>query len=187
MKIVLLTLLLSFNVSTNAMDIPPAYQEAARTAGVPADIFYAIALQESQAPITAKKTRPWPWTLNIAGKGRYYRSQQDALRALKAYIDSGKCNVDVGLGQIHWCVHAKSFPEGPAQALHPLENLAYAASVLKSEHKVVLRKKLRQKLGLDSWWIAVGRYHAPNNLKLAQTYRQRVYKKWLKLKGRRHV
>ncbi len=183
MKLVLITLLLSLNLEVSAMDIPPAYREAARTAGVPADIFYAITLQESQAPISSTKHRPWPWTLNIAGKGRYYRTQKDALRALEHYIASGKCNVDIGLGQIHWCSHAKSFPEGPAQALHPLQNLAYAAQVLKSEHKTVIRKKL----GSNSWWVAVGRYHAPNNVKLAKAYRMRVYKKWLRLKGGNYV
>jgi len=179
MKVALIILLLCVNGPVHALDIPPAYRDAARTAGVPADIFYAIALQESQAPITTTKLRPWPWTLNIAGKGQYFKTQRNALQALERYLASGKCNVDIGLGQIHWCVHAKSFPEGPAQALHPYHNLAYAAKVLKSEHRTVLKKKL----GRNSWWIAVGRYHAPNNKKLAKTYRMKVYRKWLKLKG----
>ena len=183
MKIAFVTLLLSIHWPVHALDIPPAYRDAARSAGVPADIFYAITLQESQAPISADKHRPWPWTLNIAGKGHYYRSHNDALRALERYIASGKCNVDIGLGQIHWCAHAKSFPDGPAQALHPYNNLSYAAKVLKSEHRTVIKKKL----GSNSWWIAVGRYHAPNNLKLAKAYRMKVYKKWLKLKGRSYA
>ena len=183
MKWFTLMLMLSIQWPALATDIPPAYVSIAQSEGVPADIFYAIALQESQASITKSKQRPWPWTLNIAGKGRYYRTQADALRAIQAYLRSGKCNIDIGLGQIHWCSHAKSFPEGPAQALHPYNNLQYAAEVLKEQHRYVLKKKLPG----NSWWIAVGRYHSPNNPKLAKAYRLRVYKKWLKLKGNRYA
>ena len=46
--------------------VPAGYASAARAHGVPADIFYAIALTESGKVVDRFRTRrPWPWTLPI--------------------------------------------------------------------------------------------------------------------------
>src|SRR5690606_11626175 len=61
-------LLLALLGSAQARELPPtAYQQIARQAGIPAEILYAIALQES-ALLLRGQLRPWPWTLNVAGR-----------------------------------------------------------------------------------------------------------------------
>ena len=48
--------------------VPAGYASAARAHGIPADIFYAVALTESGKVVDRFRTRrPWPWTLNVGG------------------------------------------------------------------------------------------------------------------------
>ncbi len=60
---------------------PPAYQLIALPAGVPSEVLYSVALQESGTRLRGQIV-PWPWTLNVAGAGYRFATRNDACRAL---------------------------------------------------------------------------------------------------------
>lgn len=97
--------------------------EAMRTS-VDAKILTGIALNES-----AYNGRAWPWTLNVAGRGFFFRSREDAYKAVRFLISDGRCDFDVGLMQINWCYHAKRFAS-PWDALAPATNIHVAEDIL---------------------------------------------------------
>jgi len=143
-----------------AMTIPAAYQVAAQQEGVPPAVLYALALTESGVRLK-QGLRPWPWTLNIAGKGYYFRNRQAACVALvQAIARHGAKRVDVGLGQINLGWHAGLFGR-PCDALQPQRNLRHAARLLRAhfEHS-------------GDWRVAAARYHRPAGGLPAQHYRK---------------
>jgi len=142
--------------------VPVFYEMVANEKGVPYQLFYSIALQESGRKFKSDKI-PWPWTLNICGKGIYLDTKKEAVHFLGLAIEAG-CSVDVGLFQIHWQTHYKKFTSY-SQALEPLINMRVGVKILKNQY----RKN-------QNWLIATGKYHSPNNQMLASKYRKAVMK-----------
>lgn len=182
MKIILLCM--SLMAMSVRADIPRAYQIIADQYGVPVDVFFSIALQES-GKSGRNKFLPWPWTLNIDEKGYYFETREQAEIALLTAMEAAKQNgkigrVAVGIGQIYMPSHASQFAS-PIQALDPTNNLNYAAQLL-AEHYLNTLKE-----GSPDWWVAVGRYHSPSNKKLANAYQQLVFKKCLRISSRCHA
>ncbi len=139
-----------------------AVRDAAEATGVPARLLLALAPIESGVGSRTGQIYPWPWTLNINGRGGYhFRSRAAAERHLDALIAAGIDNVDIGCMQVNWRWHRHAFAS-PAAALTPALNARYAASLL---------RKYRAQSG--SWSDAVGLYHShvPH---LAEIYRCRV-------------
>ena len=60
------------------------------------EILAGIALNES-----AYNGRAWPWTLNVAGRGFFFRTREDAFKAIRISIANGRCDFDVGMMQIN--------------------------------------------------------------------------------------
>lgn len=60
-------------------------------------VLAGIALNES-----AYNGRAWPWTLNVAGRGFFFRSRDDAYGAMRALIAAGRYDFDVGIMQVNW-------------------------------------------------------------------------------------
>lgn len=138
---------------------PPAYQLAASGAGIPSEVLYAVALTESGLRIDGR-IRPWPWTLNVAGKGRFFKSREDACIALNRVLKSVSAKrVDVGLGQINVGYHGQKVNHH-CDLLDPYLNLSIAADILKSHHR-----------SGNDWLIAIGRYHRPAGGGPAKRYR----------------
>jgi hypothetical protein len=165
-------------------DIPRAYQIIADQYGVPVDVFFSIALQES-GKSGRDKFLPWPWTLNIDKKGHYFDTREEAEIALLTAMEAAKQQgsvgrVAVGIGQIYMPSHVNQFVS-PIQALDPTENLHYAARLL-ADHYVYTLKN-----GAPDWWVAVGRYHTPSNKRLASEYKKLVFKKCLRISMRCHT
>ncbi len=153
-----------------ADEVPPAYRMIALEKGLPASLLYAVALTESgQSRLSEDQLRPWPWTLNVNGKGQYFPSRKAAWRALQQALDSDQHSVDIGLMQVNWRYHQQALGS-PWQALEPYHNLRVGASILKGCHVTKL-----------NWQESVGCYHAPNNLPRAQKYSQRVTAYWQQL------
>lgn len=142
--------------------IPEAYQQVARQSGVPATVLYAVALQESS--ITIRKRRlPWPWTLNIAGKGRYYGTRNEACRALlHARQHTSAKRIDVGLMQLNLGYQQRHYRQ-PCDLLEPTRNLTVAASILRQHRRPG-----------ENWMPAIGRYHRPAGGAPAARYRRSV-------------
>ncbi len=139
--------------------VPAGYRTVADEHGVPASILYAVALAESGTVVDPRrKIRPWPWTLNVSGQGRFFPSRQAASAALQVELADGRESVDIGLMQINWRYH-KGRLASPTRALDPYHNLRVAAEILRDCY---------QRRG--DWWAAVGCYHAPSNARRAARY-----------------
>lgn len=149
--VVIFGLLPARALAANAVVIPSAYVGIASENRVPPEILFIVSLGESGTKLTSGRVLPWPWTLNIAGKGHYYRTRKEAYAALLVAIHEGKL-VDVSLGQVNWQWHAKSFNQDPWLALEPFANLRVAARLLRTLYEADNR---------GDWWIAVGNYHSP--------------------------
>ena len=147
--------------------VPAGYQRVAANHGIPSDVFYAVALAESGKRIEhLRELRPWPWTLNVHGNGRFYPSRRAATSALHEALAAGRTSVDIGLMQVNWRYHQSAFGEID-EALDPYRNLHVAAAIL-----ITCYQSRRD------WWAAVGCYHAPNDRHRAERYRERVRTIW---------
>ena len=150
--------------------VPAGYRRIAAEQGIPQSVLFAVALTESGKPTgQAGALRPWPWTLNIAGRGYFFGSRQAAWQALTAYLKAGKRSIDVGLMQVNWRYHQDQLGT-PWQALDPYHNLRVGAGILQSCY--VTRQ---------DWWASVGCYHAPTDTHRANRYRRRVVSHWQRI------
>ena len=150
--------------------VPSAYCLVAAEYEIPGPLFYAIALAESGKMIgPINRRRPWPWTLNIAGDGVYFKNRWQAWRALDESLRAGETSVDIGLMQVNWRYHRARLGN-TWLALDPTHNLNVGADILKDCYQ-----KRRD------WWASVGCYHAPSNQARAKRYRARVRALWREL------
>lgn len=152
--------------------VPSGYRAIAAEYGIPYTILYAIALAESGRSLNDNSIRrPWPWALNVAGRGYYYPSRQAAWDALNHFIVRGERSIDIGLMQVSWKYHEDKLGN-TWQALDPYHNLRIAA--------VILQDCFKQR---RDWWASVGCYHSPANVARSQSYRLRVVDHWQRLES----
>lgn len=141
---------------------PPAYQIAARQAGVPSPVLFAVALQESGMRLRGRLI-PWPWTLNVAGKAERYTTRIQACAGLRRALTHIPAHrIDAGLGQVNLGYQAHRYTE-PCELLDPYRNLAIAAEILKEQY-----------VPGEDWLSAIGRYHRPAGGAPAARYRRSV-------------
>ena len=153
--------------------VPVGYQQVADAYDLPAEVLYAVALTESARRVDSTgNVRPWPWTLNVRGKGHFFASRREAEAALKGLLDQGRTSVDIGLMQVNWRYHEQRLGS-PNRALDPFHNLRVAAQILLDCHR-----------NHQDWWEAVGCYHAPNRPQRAARYRTRVRAHWQRVSQR---
>ena len=158
-------------VGWSGPSVPTGYQSVAASRGIPASVLYAVALTESGKQVDQPDGyRPWPWTLNVAGRGYYFTSRLDAWRALTGWLEAGKRSIDIGLMQVNWRYHQDRLGT-PWQALEPYHNLRVGAEILHDCYK--------KRAG--DWWASVGCYHAPSNAERADRYRRRVVSRWQRI------
>ncbi|EKT1334714.1 transglycosylase SLT domain-containing protein [Salmonella enterica] len=165
----IVSLLLILPAARAAQDVPYGYRQVAQQAGVPAELLYAVALTESGSRVP-QGVRPWPWTLNVAGKGYRYATRQEACTALNQFLrTTNPKRIDAGLSQINigWNGH---YFDTPCDALAPYPNLQVSARLLRGHYDKWL-----------NWSEAAGRYHHPAGGKPAQRYRQLVSRHLQKL------
>lgn len=156
-----LLLLTSANVWASGMQIvPEGYTKVAREHDVPPEALYSLALQESSRKLSSG-VRPWPWTLNVAGKGYRYKTRLEAWQALQTFMKTYSLKrIDVGLMQVNLGWNGAYF-SSTWEALDPYTNLNAAA--------VILRECWDRKPG--SWLDAAGCYHHPAGGQAAARYR----------------
>lgn len=92
-------------------------------------VLASIALNES-----AYNGRAWPWTLNVAGRGAFFKSRTDAYQAIRSLLAAGRCDFDVGIMQINWCYHHQRFLS-PWEALDPQTNVHVAEDILNENYE----------------------------------------------------
>lgn len=144
-------------------DIPSAYVVAAEDNGIPPEVLYAVASAESKTRLDAG-VRPWPWTLNVAGKSMRFGDRQSACEALLDALETTQI-VDVGIAQLNFRWQPQLFGQGrrfsdPCEGLNPYANLDEAARLLRQYHDEA-----------GDWLVAAGRYHRPAGGKPAARYR----------------
>lgn len=91
-------------------------------------VLAGIALNES-----GLNGHAWPWTLNIAGQGYFFRSREDAYRVVQSLIARGRSDFDVGIMQINWGYHARRFAS-PWDALAPATSIRVAEDILNENY-----------------------------------------------------
>jgi len=156
-----LLLLASANCWSSGMQtVPDGYTKVARQHGVPPEALYSVALQESSRTLP-RGVRPWPWTLNVAGKGYRYKTRLEAWQALQVFMKTHSLKrIDVGIAQVNLGWNGDHFTS-TWEALDPYTNLNAAA--------VILRECWDRKPG--SWLDAAGCYHHPAGGQAAARYR----------------
>lgn len=150
--------------------VPSGYLVVAAERDIPHTVLYAVALTESGKQVAPGSLyRPWPWTLNVAGRGYFFDSRKEAWQALMAHLKDGKRSIDIGLMQVNWHYHHERLGS-PWQALDPYNNLRVGAAILQDCYT-----------SERDWWASVGCYHAPTNPHRANQYRRRVVSHWQRI------
>ena len=85
------------NVNSSVQVVPQAYRVIAAAERVPAESLYSLAMAESTRK-TAWGSKPWPWTINVAGKGYHFETREEAFAALLGFMQRYPLKrIDVGV------------------------------------------------------------------------------------------
>ena len=135
----------------------------ARLTPIPTALLESIARVESGRldPATGR-VRPWPWTINVGGAGRFFAEKAEAVAAVQAVQAGGIKSVDVGCMQINLLHHQAAFANLDA-AFDPPTNAAYAARFLRSLYTQT-----------GEWTLATAWYHSQTH-ELGEAYQRRVF------------
>jgi hypothetical protein len=161
-----LALALSGAAHANAEDCEQAAQLAELESNLPHGLLLAVGQVESGRWDSARqRTAPWPWTIDVAGEGRFFPDRDSAVRAAQIVLQQGQRNIDLGCFQISLLHHPKAFAD-LNEAFAPLANARYAAQFLSA---------LYQRYG--TWPAAVAAYHSADPLR-GEPYRDMVLAAW---------
>ena len=144
-------------------------EQAIRTAGaaghMPPGMVAAVAQVESGRPDPNGGMRPWPWTIDANGAGRFFATKAQAVAAVAALQADGVRSIDVGCMQVNLMHHPDAFAS-LAQAFDPTTNTSYAVRFLNA---------LYRRTG--SWSAAIAAYHSETP-RIAADYQRRVLATW---------
>lgn len=132
---------------------------AARETGVPLSVLKAISLTETGRK-RAGKMRPWPWTVNMEGKGVWFDSPDELTTYVETHHARGARSYDVGCFQLNYKWHGQNFTS-LQEMMEPRANALYAARFLQD---------LYAEKG--NWNDAAGAYHSRTK-KYADRYKKR--------------
>ncbi len=138
---------------------------AERAAPVPPALLSAIARVESGRALPGGRVVAWPWTINVAGTGHFYETQEQAIQAVQQFQAAGVQSIDVGCLQVNLMHHPNAFGS-LQQAFDPAANAGYAARFLTALHRET-----------KDWPAAIGAYHSRTPA-LADEYGSRVLHAW---------
>jgi hypothetical protein len=110
---------------------------------VPYDVLLAITKVE-----TGRDNRPWPWTVNFGGDGRWFDTAAEAEASAAEAVEQGATNLDLGCFQLNYRWHSEGFASIAAM-LDPEENAIYAARFL-AQHFA----------RTGDWALAAAAYHS---------------------------
>jgi Transglycosylase SLT domain len=124
-----------------------AAANAAERHDVPYELMMAVGRVESGRETTLG-FMPWPWSINAAGEGAHFDSENDLLATAQKLAEAGQNNFDLGCFQINYGWHGQEFASLEAM-IDPETNADYAAAFL---------RKLYDSKG--DWMLAAGAYHS---------------------------
>ncbi|MDP3193990.1 transglycosylase SLT domain-containing protein [Tabrizicola sp.] len=142
-----------------------AASDAAARTGVPYSVLRAISMVE-----TGREGRPWPWTVNFGGDGRWFDSAVEAEEEAAAALEQGATNVDLGCFQLNYRWHAQGFAS-VSDMLDPEKNALYAAEFL-ADHFAQT----------GDWAVAAAAYHSATP-EFATAYQAKFEAAYAKLEG----
>lgn len=103
----------------------------------------------------------WPWTVNVKGKGYFYKTKAEAVVAVKNWQKRGYKSIDVGCMQVNLRFHGKKFAS-LEEAFDPEKNVDVAARFLKKRHQ-----------SRGDWMKAATDYHSKRPSK-ARAYKKKL-------------
>ncbi|AVZ81949.1 lytic transglycosylase domain-containing protein [Edwardsiella ictaluri] len=175
----------SGNATAAGGTVPEGYVRVAVAHKVPPEVLYSVSLAEtamaprSIAAVVRQQAnlpdvaRPWPWTINVAGKEYRYSSRLEAWQALQVFMSRYSLKrIDVGLAQVNLGWNGHHFTSTWA-AFDPYTNLNAAAAIL--------RECWERKPG--SWLDAAGCYHHPAGGQAAVRYKTIVKRHLVRISG----
>ena len=127
-------------------------------------LLYAIALAESKkTDETKRNVRPWPWAVNVQGKGHWFDTREEAEAFVMEHYNRGIRNIDVGIMQINlrWHGHRVS---------HPLDLFDMETAIRVGEE--ILLEAIASAPG--DMTLGVGRYHHWEHENVSRQYGNRV-------------
>lgn len=137
-----------------------------RAYGIPSHLLSAISSTETgRYHDRLKIALPWPWTINVEGKGYYFHSKAEAIAAVKQHQAAGRRSIDIGCMQVNLIHHPNAFANLD-QAFDPKYNVRYAASFLRRLYEEE-----------KSWRKAAAAYHSKTPSRGSQ-YVARVFRAW---------
>ena len=138
-----------------------------RIYSIPVYLLSAISEIESGRAIN-KRRMPWPWTINVGGKGHYFKRKSTAVKTVRRLMRSGKTNIDIGCMQVNYGYHGDQFSDISVM-FDPRANVQYAAKLLR---KLYDENK--------SWSKAVAFYHSRRQSR-GRNYVKKVLHAWRQL------
>ena len=167
---ILLIMLPSLAMAKGEADLcNAAATNAANNGAMPPDVLLALTLVETGRN-KGGAFQPWPWTVNMEGKGYWFDTRAEAVDFVTESYSAGARSFDIGCFQINHRWHGEAFTSFN-QMFDPLDNATYAAEFMTS---------LFQEGGSWSW--AAGAYHS-RTVSLAAKYRERFDRIIAKLPG----
>ena len=140
-----------------------------RQYGIPVHLLAAIATTESgRYQSQLGMSLPWPWTINVEGKGYFYDTKEEAVAAVKDFQGRGFKSIDVGCMQVNLHHHPKAFAS-IEEAFDPAYNIAYAAGFLKRNFDEE-----------GSWRKATADYHSHTSV-FGDPYAGLVFNHWSRI------
>ncbi len=128
---------------------------------LPAGLLSAIGTVESgRGGLGSAQPVPWPWSINVDGRGSYLSSEAAAIATVHALRAAGRKAVDLGCFQVDLFYHPEAFPTLEA-AFDPDANARAAARIL-----------ALARLNGGSWDMAIALYHSASPIRGALYLRQ---------------
>lgn len=120
---------------------------AANSSDVPLSVLLAITRSETGRGRKGG-LHPWPWTVNMEGKGVWFDTEDEARAYVFKHFKRGARSFDVGCFQINYKWHGTAF-SSIDEMFDPLANAKYAARFLSELHAE-----------FGDWSKAAGAYHS---------------------------
>lgn len=137
--------------------------------GIPPHLLQAIGVVESGRPVAGGgATLPWPWTIDVNGRGTFLAGPDQAIAAVRAARAAGMRSIDVGCLQVSLLHHPHAFAT-LREAFDPAANARFAAGFLR-----------RLFARTHDWAAAAAAYHSQTPAR-AGPYRARVLAEWARL------
>lgn len=114
---------------------------------------------------------PWPWTVNVEGKGYYFANKAEAIANTQKFMAQGHQSIDVGCMQVNLKQHPKAFAD-LNQAFDPSRNVAYSAKFLHDNYAT-----------LGDWIKATAAYHSRTPMH-GQRYLVEIERSWNRIVGK---